>query len=157
MNKECLIVTILLISVQAFNVPNNASTQHRFKINETSYVIELNVKANFFSAIQYCNFNNMQLVSVDTLEENSELYTQVSNIVKSSFMFWSSGSLLGSDQSTWIWMSTGKAININGWRTGEPNTQELLDLCLSLWSPKDESGWWIARPCTNEYAIICEQ
>ncbi|CAG9837406.1 unnamed protein product [Diabrotica balteata] len=158
MKAECLIVMILLICAQAFNVPNNGSTQHWFKINDTNYVIELAITANFWSAMEYCTSHNMQLVSMDTLEENSEVYAQVSNIVlNNSLNFWSAGNILGDDKSIWIWMTTGKVISINSWRAREPNTQRLTDLCLSLLYPKDENGWWTAHPCTTRDAFICKQ
>ncbi|CAG9837404.1 unnamed protein product [Diabrotica balteata] len=154
--KLVFLILVLAVSTQAVSdILRNETGRHWFTLQGKEYFIEENVKANFWTAVQYCYHNNMQLVSLGTQEENDALYNQVDQFLAGQAEFWSSGSRIANDDD-WIWLTTGWPIKVFNWGDGEPNNKGKKERCISLYYRHYQNGWWNDENCDNELGVICE-
>ncbi|XP_072392646.1 lectin subunit alpha-like [Diabrotica undecimpunctata] len=155
MNSVYLILAALVLSVQSFKITKNASTQHRFKIQEKEYILETNIKANFWAAFEFCALNRMKLVTLETQAENDAVLSIVEKHTTGRQVFWTSGNKLG-DNNTWTWMTTGTEIVFFDWGTGEPDDVNGTEQCISITSKTYVSGSWNDINCSVQMGVICE-
>ncbi|CAG9837405.1 unnamed protein product [Diabrotica balteata] len=150
-----ILLGFLVCNIHAFNyVSRNSSSQHWFKIEGKEYFVEESFKGNYLTALHYCNYHKMQLVALESKEENDALLQQLKSTLSSYAEFWSAGSRQANERD-WVWMSTGRPINVFDWGTGEPNN-EGDEKCISLYYKNYSHGWWNDENCNNEIAVICE-
>ncbi|XP_018569919.1 perlucin-like [Anoplophora glabripennis] len=116
------------------------------KFGNKSYYIHSDFKASYYKATQFCNYHGMRLVSVMSNSENDFLHKEITEI---GFSFWTSGTVDGVDQ--WTWMSNGRQIlSYKNWNIGEPNNWD--EKCLEILA----IGKWNSLDCYKSRYFICE-
>ncbi|XP_045479170.1 perlucin-like [Harmonia axyridis] len=110
-------------------------------------------KANFFKAMQFCRDHGMNLLSIESDDENTRISDHLSKHAKGIDHFWTSGSDLG-EEGKFVWLSTGKYLNYTNWSPPQPDNSGKIENCLELW--KIDRYIWNDIPCTNQYNFICE-
>ncbi|XP_050518116.1 macrophage mannose receptor 1-like [Diabrotica virgifera virgifera] len=85
------------------------------------YYIGYIFTGTWYQAMLHCNSLNMDLVSIETKQENDFLFNQMKALLGdlSEYQFWSSGTTLPYDK--WVWMTSGRPIFYTNWEAGEPN------------------------------------
>ncbi|XP_028143758.1 perlucin-like [Diabrotica virgifera virgifera] len=68
----------------------------------------------------YCQSLNMDLVSIETQEENKFLYQKMNEYFGNGneYWFWTSGVKV---QNRWVWMAKGRPINYYNWYAKQPD------------------------------------
>ncbi|CRK96055.1 CLUMA_CG009492, isoform A [Clunio marinus] len=86
-------------------------------------------KANFFRAHQYCQLNNMELLTIDSKEEES-VFMNLINAKDFEFKtakdFWTSGNDLG-EEGKFYFLTNGKSVGKLNWAKNEPNNGRRAD------------------------------
>ncbi|CAH1098999.1 unnamed protein product [Psylliodes chrysocephalus] len=121
------------------------------------YYVDSIFQTNFYSAMQFCRQQGMQLLSINNDEENQRIGNFIKDKGFTFNRFWTSATNLA-DKKKWVWLSTGNQVTFFKWYPGEPN-KALNDSenCI-------EAGWfgtagftWNDLNCsrTDKY-FICE-
>ncbi|XP_056636538.1 perlucin-like isoform X1 [Diorhabda sublineata] len=129
-------------------------TLARFK--DSVYYFAGIFKGNHYQATQLCKYHNMDLVSIETKEENDFLYEYMTSFYgNTDYIFWTSGSI--DNLSDWIWMGTGKPIIFANWFPKQPdnagNNEKYLEVNYSL---NNKGLMWNDRISTFQNYAICE-
>ncbi|XP_044749806.1 C-type lectin 37Da-like [Coccinella septempunctata] len=112
-------------------------------------------KANFFKAMQFCRDHGMDLMSIESAEENTRIINYMISYVNKIDHFWTSGSDLG-EEGHFVWLATGKSLNYTYWSPPQPDNAGKIENCLEIWKLGDKHYVWNDIPCTNAYNFICE-
>ncbi|KAJ8919774.1 hypothetical protein NQ315_006303 [Exocentrus adspersus] len=121
--------------------------------NSAQYYFGTIYKGNFFQAIQFCNYHRMELLSIESAEENNFLFTNLVKFIGTGlYSFWTSGTIL--PENHWVWLSTGKPIVHATW-TATPNnkTKDCLEVTFAKTS---KALAWADTDCNAERHFICE-
>lgn len=97
------------------------------KIGDGYYYFDRKTKMNWFQASESCRRMNASLVTFETVEEYNNIQ-RLMDILTDDLLYWTSGNALG-DNSTHIWHSTGKPIDVNIWTANQPDNQQDLERC----------------------------
>ncbi|KAJ8940559.1 hypothetical protein NQ318_012958 [Aromia moschata] len=126
---------------------------HLQKLGNTYYYFGTVFKVNYFQALQFCNSENMSLLSVESLEESDFLFQRLRAFFGGTdYRFWTSGTILP-DDTNWVWLSTGNPIIYTNWLPKQPdNTRN--DKCLEL--RYGNNLMWNDVTCTTSNLVICE-
>ncbi|XP_018561631.1 E-selectin-like [Anoplophora glabripennis] len=121
--------------------------------NNKQYYFGIVYKGNIFQAIQYCNYHNMELLSIETPEENTFLFDTLVNFIGTGrYGFWTSGTLL--PENHWVWLSTGKPVVHPSWATAPYNTNKS---CIDVNYIKTSKALvWADAKCNDARHVICE-
>ncbi|XP_072389591.1 LOW QUALITY PROTEIN: uncharacterized protein, partial [Diabrotica undecimpunctata] len=79
---------------------------------------------NWYAATLHCKSFNMDLVSIESKEENDFLFQSMKSVLGKSERWtrlWTSGTSL--PYNKWVWMATGNPVVYTNWYPGEPNNQ----------------------------------
>lgn len=126
------------------------------KIGDGYYYFDRKTKMNWFQASESCRRMNSSLVTFETVEEYNGIQ-RLMEILTDDLLYWTSGNALG-DNSTHIWHSTGKPIDVNIWAANQPDNQqdkERCDLMNYRANPEDLLGLNDAN-CNYLQNHICE-
>ncbi|XP_018573083.1 macrophage mannose receptor 1-like [Anoplophora glabripennis] len=133
---------------------NESSLIPLVNLGGKSYYFGIYFTATYLEADQFCRDINMDLVRVQTSEENDKLYKYVQEQTKQDH-FWTAGSKL-LDKKNWIWMTTGEIIDYTNWGSGQPDNPN-TELCLELWLFKGKGLYFNDRDCNVKFPFICEK
>ncbi|CAG9855092.1 unnamed protein product [Phyllotreta striolata] len=107
------------------------STMELQRYQDSLYYFQTIFKGTFFQAMQFCKFHGMELVSIESKDENDFLHEALSKFLTAGdYLFWSSGIKVEPD-NRWEWMGTGKPISYFNWLAGQPGntaTERYLEL-----------------------------
>ncbi|XP_050513611.1 collectin-12-like [Diabrotica virgifera virgifera] len=129
---------------------------HWFDFKGKTYFVNTVFKTNFYRSWQYCRLQGMNLVSIESEEENKQLQKFISDKGFKYGSYWTSGTnLVGEDQ--WIWMSTGRELTYTNWLPGEPSKQNVkgtVENCIDILV---YAGFkWNDQNCEVVQNFICE-
>uniref|UniRef100_A0A8D8MYB1 Macrophage mannose receptor 1 n=1 Tax=Culex pipiens TaxID=7175 RepID=A0A8D8MYB1_CULPI len=119
------------------------------------------IKANWFKAVEFCHSLGMQLVTIDSREENDALAKFIQSTDKFNELkneFWIGGSDL-SEEGTFSWLGTGKLVTYANWSVNEPNNYHGIEDCMQLvYTPMYGQLWtWNDNICKKgHFYFICE-
>ncbi|XP_072401351.1 C-type lectin mosGCTL-7-like [Diabrotica undecimpunctata] len=121
----------------------------------TLYYFGYTTEGTWFQAMEFCKSLNMDLVSIETEEENDFLLDQMIDFFGDApeYRFWTSGTTLAYNK--WVWMGTGRPILYANWESGEPNNLGNNDTCLEISYYKKSLQWNDIDQNEKLYAI-CE-
>ncbi|KAK7492750.1 hypothetical protein BaRGS_00016055, partial [Batillaria attramentaria] len=102
------------------------------------------------SAKKYCQALHGKLAEIGSEEEN-EFVEQLAR--QGGRSVWLGGTDAESEGS-WVWDSSGNALQFKNWITGEPNNGGNED-CLHMWVSHDYK--WNDIVCDNEMYFVCEE
>ncbi|XP_044748047.1 C-type lectin 37Db-like [Coccinella septempunctata] len=121
-----------------------------------SYYFGIYFKANIFKAMQFCRHHGMDLLSIESREENTEIMNYIISYFNHIEHFWTSGSDLG-EEGQFVWLSTGKPFNYTYWASPQPDNDRNMENCLGFWKIGDKTYIWNDMPCTDNFHFICEK
>ncbi|CAG9840997.1 unnamed protein product [Diabrotica balteata] len=170
MKKQILVVLFtILFNVNINNAylhqsdtsvtPLDLHPQLKFERNgDTLYYFGYTSKGTWLQALQHCKSLGMDLVSIESQEENDFLYERMKeNLGKwgGNYRFWSSG--IRMDTGDFIWMRTGHPVDFINWLEPLNLGQELLypygvEL---IYGNRDGLKWNVEIIDTERYAL-CE-
>ncbi|KAG5872364.1 hypothetical protein JTB14_014810 [Gonioctena quinquepunctata] len=123
------------------------------KFGNKSYFLGNIFKGTYLQAAEFCHDVHMDLVSIESKEENTFLYELLQKD-GGDIHFWSSGTRL-IDGKNFIWLGTAKPIGYTNWQQGQPN--DITRKCLGLELAKKKDLYWSDRDCNNLYNFVCEK
>ncbi|KAG5678669.1 hypothetical protein PVAND_008322 [Polypedilum vanderplanki] len=122
-------------------------------------------KANFFKAHQYCQINNLELLTIDSKEEEITFLNLLNSKefeYKSAKDFWTSGTDLG-NEGKFFFLSNGKSIGTFTWAHDEPNNMRKSDSnetenCMA-YSMTDNLKFYrlFDRFCSLKFFFVCQE
>ena len=101
----------------------------------------------------YCETYQMQLVSIETKEEDQAILKKWPIKDASQEQYWTSGSDFG-HEGLWVWTSTGKSFTYTNWAQDEPNNGGGDQNYLTMGYGSDPK--WDDERETRAYPSICE-
>ncbi|XP_028141852.1 perlucin [Diabrotica virgifera virgifera] len=120
-----------------------------------SYWMGTSFQATWFEALTFCSQMHMQLLTINSEEENSVIYRYIREASK-GFEYWTSGTRL-IDGNKWVWFPYGDLIEYTRWSNGQPSDPN-GEKCLQVWKVDDNWGLqWNDRPCDVRFHFICER
>ncbi|CAO1319008.1 unnamed protein product [Diamesa hyperborea] len=133
----CLVALMHVIIVEANSVTLSIPYDVVGEVVSTSYTtykpkkysFVTIIKSNFHKAQQYCLLNNMELLSIDSKQEEITLMNYMNKEdfeFKSSKHFWIGGTDLG-DEGKFSFVSNGRAVGNLLWSRNEPNNLKKPD------------------------------
>ncbi|XP_050509404.1 perlucin-like [Diabrotica virgifera virgifera] len=84
-----------------------------------SYWIGSSFQATWFGAIDFCSQMHMQLLTINSAEENEAIFGYIKE-AKKGFEYWTAGTRLV-DESKWVWFPYGDLVNYTNWSKGQPD------------------------------------
>ncbi|XP_059476545.1 lectin subunit alpha-like [Neocloeon triangulifer] len=144
----------LFVAVQSVvSIPANEDEKTldlRFEYGNATYLIS-SMRLDWYHARNYCKVQGMDLVSIESVGENSAVMNAVSDMLTESF--WISGSDLY-QEGAFYWDSTGRAIGpFQNWAPNEPSgdrNEHCVELNINV------NHLWNDVNCDLEKLFICE-
>ncbi|CAG9859690.1 unnamed protein product [Phyllotreta striolata] len=136
----------------AFADPTISPNFPVFNYNKNSYYIGNQVALSYLDASRFCEYIGMELVSIESNEENMYLHKYLRDTVAGT-SFWSGGSRL-IDGMNWYWLPSGRKVTYTKWLPNEPGSK--TEHCIQLQFQRDQGLFWNDLPCTNAQNFICE-
>ncbi|KAF4520270.1 hypothetical protein B566_EDAN010738 [Ephemera danica] len=127
-------------------------------LNGTQYYFEHNLRANWYEALDFCRAHDMQLLSIETPQEEVLILNHLNTTVPGFANHWIAGTDLGVN-NTWVWSSTGLRVIYENWATGQPshmNSSNKTENAMYLGLANDQIEWYDAHEYDLRY-VICEQ
>ncbi|KAF4524510.1 hypothetical protein B566_EDAN011521 [Ephemera danica] len=123
-------------------------------INGTYYYLDKTKALSYFDALTFCRTNGMDLVSIETQQEQNNINAHLTAIGLSAAWVYTSGNKIGS-RCEYMW-EKGETLewqlfSYTGWAPGDPMHQSSQD-CLFL-----VSGKWSDLFCSTVTYFMCEQ
>ncbi|KAF4522784.1 hypothetical protein B566_EDAN014827 [Ephemera danica] len=122
------------------------------KLGEGFYYFQRSAM-NWYDAQRYCRQYGLELVSLESSEEQNLLskYMEFLDMKR----FWTSGSD-NAKENSFTWTSNGKPIQFTAWNDNEPNNWGNNENCVEA---VERGGWvfkWNDGVCTEKIEFICE-
>ncbi|KAG5867131.1 hypothetical protein JTB14_006258 [Gonioctena quinquepunctata] len=126
------------------------------KFGDRLYYFGAIFEGNYYQAMQFCNFHDMDLVSIETKDENDFLWKHLQSFLGwGEYWFWTSGTTMPDDH--WVWLSTGKPILFANWFPNQPDNAGGNEKCLEArYKHTNEALMWNDHGCTEKKHVICE-
>uniref|UniRef100_A0A6P7FP96 Perlucin-like protein n=1 Tax=Diabrotica virgifera virgifera TaxID=50390 RepID=A0A6P7FP96_DIAVI len=125
------------------------------KDGNTLYYFGYTFTGSWIQALEHCKALNMDLVSIETSEENEYLYDQMKGFFggRDQYSFWTSGTTLA--YGKWAWMGTGRPILYNNWSAKPSGTKDTF--CLEAkYEPNNKGLQWNENKQDASLHAICE-
>ncbi|XP_074025540.1 C-type lectin mosGCTL-1-like [Leptinotarsa decemlineata] len=152
--KPVEVYSALTDSLSSDVVLNNLPSLQLQIFGDHLYYFGAIYEGNYFRAMQFCNYHGMQLVSIESKEENDFLWKYLQTFLgRRGYWFWASGTVLADDH--WVWMSTGRPILFTNWIKNQPDNFGNNEKCLEA-RYSYESLMWNDAVCTAARYAICE-
>ncbi|KAG5865470.1 hypothetical protein JTB14_023585 [Gonioctena quinquepunctata] len=135
-----------------FGNPNVSPNVNLLNFKDKSYYFNNYFLATFLDANFFCQAIDMELVTIESDDENTRLYNYIRDTLVGD-SFWSSGTKLVDDK-TWIWLSTGKRVEYTHWQPGVPNNKNAK--CIQLIQQRNKGLMWNDLACTTALHFICQ-
>ncbi|XP_055618599.1 perlucin-like [Toxorhynchites rutilus septentrionalis] len=148
-------VVCLVLLVVAFH----SSAQRVKCVFESKYFIP-NFTANWFKAVEYCNYLGMRLAVISSAEEQAKLTALVASTDKFSNVstdIWIGGSDLA-EEGNFYWHATGNRIVFTNWKKNQPDNGQKNEHCMEIrYIPEHSWDWhWNDRDCKAARYFVCE-
>ncbi|XP_023022206.2 C-type lectin mosGCTL-7 [Leptinotarsa decemlineata] len=112
-------------------------------------------KGDYNQAMQFCNFHDMHMVSIETKEENDFLWTSLKSFLAwGEFRFWTSGTT--TKEHLWFWMSTGKPVTWANWFPNQPDNTVNENCIEAVYLNTNGALLWNDDVCSKSNFVICE-
>ncbi|CAG9860885.1 unnamed protein product [Phyllotreta striolata] len=128
-----------------------------------SYHFQNIFKVDFLESYQFCKSNNMELLHIESEDENKFLSKKFYELDKkfhfSDEFYWTSGTRTLRKNITWMWLSTGELFSYTNWKPGQPNnsTQKCMAINASYSKNKKTIEYqWSDINCTSNHFFVCE-
>ncbi|XP_050517672.1 C-type lectin 37Db-like isoform X1 [Diabrotica virgifera virgifera] len=141
---------------ETFGLTQPIPTLKLYRLGQKSYYLGNIFKANLLQAEQFCRYHGMNLVNIESKEENDFLQKI---IIETGMVKDTSGEYIFTsftripDGENYVSLTSGKTLTYFNWHEGQPNggTEE----CIGLYLEKSEVQWHDVS-CWSKYYFICE-
>ncbi|CAH1099949.1 unnamed protein product [Psylliodes chrysocephalus] len=123
-----------------------------FNDNEDVHFVINYMKESYHSANQICHALEMELLYIESEEENEMLKDYIKSAGTDSGAFWSSGHRIF-DKVSWYWLGSAMPLEYTNWAIGKPEKNENYCLKVEL---GDEGLTWSEFDCTARLPFICK-
>ncbi|CAG9815365.1 unnamed protein product [Phaedon cochleariae] len=124
-----------------------------FSYKNKSYYVNHYFEATYLQAVQFCQLVDMELLSIESADENTMLYQEIRSSMAGN-KFWSSGTRL-IDDNNWYWLPTGNKINYYNWQASRPvKTSDRK--CIQLNQDINNGLFWSDEKCDGKSYFICQ-
>ncbi|XP_055536471.1 perlucin-like [Wyeomyia smithii] len=128
-------------------------------VSDSKYFIP-NFTANWFKAVEYCNYLGMRLVVISSAEEQGKVTQMIMDTDKFSndtTEIWIGGSDLA-EEGNFYWHSTGVRVRYTNWKKNQPDNAQNMEHCLEIrYIPVHGWNWhWNDRVCKEQRYFVCE-
>lgn len=119
-----------------------------------------NFMANWFKAVEYCNYLGARLAVVASYEDQTELTEMVRKTDKYSHIsteFWIGANDLA-EEGHFYWHATGTGLRYSNWKILQPDNAENVEHCVEVrYIPGHKWDWqWNDRDCKKMRYFACE-
>lgn len=117
------------------------------------YVFKIN-KLNWHAAAQDCLSRGLQLATITSSAEQTDLEDVLKGSNVGNNWLWTSGTDQG-EEGNFFWMSTGKPIIYSKWSRPQPDNAGGRENCVHIWMSNGVYTWndWL---CEKKLYYICE-
>ncbi|CAG9835244.1 unnamed protein product [Diabrotica balteata] len=144
--------TITLVQNTKPSIPNLIT------FGNSVYYIGHTFQGCWLEAMLHCKSLNMDLVSIETREENDFLYHKMKEYFGNGpeYWFWTSGTKL---QNRWVWMGKGRPVNYYNWYPRQPDNAGNKENCIEVrynwqagirWNDRNEHDSGLHALCEAE-------
>ncbi|CAG9856169.1 unnamed protein product [Phyllotreta striolata] len=128
--------------------------------NNNRYYFFTEVALNFYSAFQFCKLRNMELLSIESAEENTKIGLHLVEKGWAGRRFWTSAVNMGVNKK-WFWLSTGQELKYFNWDKGEPTGESVpfvanYENCIQARHEGNRGFTWNDLNCFQWNNVICE-
>ncbi|XP_065361846.1 lectin subunit alpha-like [Calliphora vicina] len=124
------------------------------------YLIETDLKYNWYQAYHECARKDSQLVVIDTAEKNNAIIELLKKVVGKSSNLWLGGNDEYSSsrdfKRSFFWSPTGKEFSFSFWSDKNPDNYRHREHCVHIWDLKPLYQW-NDNDCTRDMGFICEE
>ncbi|XP_072401332.1 C-type lectin 37Da-like [Diabrotica undecimpunctata] len=126
------------------------------KDGNTLYYLGYTFMGSWIQALEHCKALNMDLVSIETNQENEFLHNQMKELFgeRYEYSFWTSGTTL--PYSKWVWMGTGRPILYSNWLADQSSSTVKKDTCLGVVYNYNKGLQWNENNQNTNLHTICE-
>ncbi|XP_072395613.1 C-type lectin 37Db-like [Diabrotica undecimpunctata] len=119
-----------------------------------SYYIGNIFKGNVLHAEQFCRYHDMNLLNIETQEENNFLEEKLLEAGPPNEFFLTSFTRIP-DNKLWISLTSGKSLQYFNWQKDEPNNVVKEEQCILVRVENKQLKWYDGF-CWTPYYFICE-
>ncbi|XP_028129339.1 C-type lectin 37Db-like isoform X2 [Diabrotica virgifera virgifera] len=139
---------------ELFGLRNTIPTLNLYHRGNKSYYIGNIFKANVLHAEQFCRYHDMNLVNIETQEENNFLEEKLFEAGPPDEFFLTSLNRIPNNK-LWISLTSGKSLKYFNWQKDEPNNVKKEEQCIIVRTVNKELKWYDGF-CWDFYYFICE-
>ncbi|XP_023301471.2 lectin subunit alpha-like [Lucilia cuprina] len=137
-----------------------STTQQLYKASDGSdYLIETELKYNWYQAWHECARRNYQLVEIESAAKNNAIIDLLKKVIGKSHNLWLGGN---DEYSTnrdyarpFFWSATGQQFTFTFWSNNNPDNYRNNEHCVHIWQEKSMFEW-NDNDCTVKMGFICE-
>ncbi|XP_037819447.1 lectin subunit alpha-like isoform X1 [Lucilia sericata] len=123
------------------------------------YLIETELKYNWYQAWHECARRDFQLVIIDNAAKNTAIINLLKRVIGKSHNLWLGGNDEFSSSRDYkrpfFWSATGKQFTFSFWSDNNPDNYQNQEHCVHIWASKPLYQWNDVG-CTNKMGFICE-
>ncbi|XP_065360327.1 lectin subunit alpha-like [Calliphora vicina] len=153
------ITQVFIISFALLQAVTSTPQKHKAS-DGREYLIETELKYNWYQAYHECARRDSQLVIIDTAAKNNAIIDLLKTVIGKSHNLW----LGGNDEFSsshdfkrpFFWSATGKQFTFSFWSDNNPDNYRTQEHCAHIWASKPLYQW-NDNDCTAKMGFICEQ
>ncbi|CAG9834905.1 unnamed protein product [Diabrotica balteata] len=128
---------------------------HQVIFNSSLYLVNETFRGTWLQAMLYCKLLDMDLVSIESKEENDFLYKTLYRYINTQqTWYWTSGTTLPYDK--WVWMATGSPVIYTHWFTNRPDNSGGNKNALEVQLYPGKGLYWTNSNQNDTKRAICE-
>lgn len=114
------------------------------------------VPLNWFTAYEVCRSQGMQLLTINSDEDNDQIYALAEKFQPRP-SFWLAGNDLG-HEGDFVWATNGLKVTAARWVGNGPDNYNNLEHCIEITYRWNASApVWNDVPCSTKLPFFCEQ
>ncbi|XP_072395609.1 perlucin-like isoform X2 [Diabrotica undecimpunctata] len=139
---------------ELFGLRNTIPSLNLYHRGNKSYYIGNVFKGNIVHVEQFCRYHDMNLVNIESQEENNFLEQVLLEAGPQDEFFFTSLTRIP-DNKIWISLASGKSVKYFNWREGEPNNNVKEEQCIVVRLNNKQLKWYDMTCWVANY-FICE-
>uniref|UniRef100_A0A6P7FVL2 C-type lectin 37Db-like isoform X2 n=1 Tax=Diabrotica virgifera virgifera TaxID=50390 RepID=A0A6P7FVL2_DIAVI len=139
---------------ELFGLRNTIPSLNLYHRGNKSYYIGNVFKGNIIHVEQFCRYHDMNLVNIESQEENNFLEQKLLEAGPQNEFFYTSFTRIP-DNKIWISLASGKSLKYFNWHEGEPNNIVKEEQCIVVRLENKQLKWYDSSCWVANY-FICE-
>ncbi|KAM7356643.1 lectin subunit alpha-like [Cochliomyia hominivorax] len=152
--------TIFLVTVCCLLIKIVVSSPQQHQASDgKNYLIETDLKYNWYQAFHECARKGSQLLIIDSESKNNAIIGLLKKVVGKSHNLWLGGNDEFSSspdyKRSFYWSATGEPFTFTFWSDNNPDNDRKSEHCVHIWDKKPLFQW-NDIDCTTKMGFICE-